>query len=139
MAKNIDTTLTQAKDEREAMNFIWIGFSFFLFNHFKKTVLLILAVLIGLGMFFKDYFTSERINIMKDIKPMSSNEFKFNFPERLNAEIKDGKIIFEGQPYAYGDDRYIIHKIQDENAVLIYDKKLKFVAKAELPFHKLKD
>lgn len=138
MAKKIDTSLIQAKDEREAMNYIWIGFSFFLFNHTKKTLILIFAALIGLSMFFKDYFTSERINIMKDIKPMSQ-QIRFNFPERLEAEIKDGKIIFGGQAYAYADDSYEIHKIKGEEAVLVHDKTHQRVVRVEIPFNKLKE
>ena len=64
----LDTTLTEAKDANEALNFIWIGFKYFLIRNTTKTIIAVLVVLIGLGMFFQGYIINY-FNSLKDGVP----------------------------------------------------------------------
>lgn len=123
------------------MNYIFIGFKYFLVNDTKKTVFILAAILAGLGMFFRDYFSMERINIIEDVKPMarpSSGLFQAE-PFALYAQQKGAKMIeLGGLEYAELDPDWEIYKVRGENAVLVWHKPSGTVKKIEIPFNKLK-
>lgn len=138
--KKVDIQLTEAQTTEEAVNYIFIGFKFFLLNHTKKTLLVIFGVLLGLSMFFKDYITTDRIKIMDEVKPIASQPTSLlSNPFMLYAQEKGDKFIeFDGKAYATWDQEWEIKKIKGVDAVLIFNKQTKGVRKVELPFDKLK-
>ena len=138
--KKVDITLTEATTTEEAVNYIFIGFKFFLLHHTKKTLLVVFGVLLGLSMFFKDYITTDRIKIMEEeIKPIATQPISmFNNPFLLHAQGKyDKMIMFDDKAYAVWDEEWEIKKIKGVDAVLVHHKKTGTVRKVEMPFNKL--
>jgi hypothetical protein len=63
--KKIDSNLSEAKSDSEAMNFMFMGLKWFLLEHTKKTVI-VLLILLGSSLFIVlKYFTKSDININK--------------------------------------------------------------------------
>lgn len=70
--KKIDAELTEAKNAREALNFMWMGFSYFLITNTKTTIAVVLIVLLAVAFMFRsplmklagfDFDKSKRHNI----------------------------------------------------------------------------
>lgn len=135
-----DTSLTVAQSRDEAMNYIFIGFKYFIVNDTWTTLTIMVAILAGLGMFFRDYLTMDRITI-EDVKPVgrpSSGLFQAE-PFALYAQQKGAKMIeLGGLEYAELDPDWEIYKVKGENAVLVWHKPSGTVKKIEIPFNKLK-
>jgi ABC-type multidrug transport system fused ATPase/permease subunit len=93
--KKVDIQLTEAQSAGDAMNYIFIGLKYFLMNHTKITLVVIFGVFIGLSMFFRDYFTTDRIKIMDEkIQPIVSQPISLlNNPFMLYAQEKGDKMI----------------------------------------------
>jgi hypothetical protein len=134
--KNVDVTLTEATSMDEALNYIWIGLKFVAKKHPKKTWLT-LFVLLALVAFsgqkvIELYYTPKAV--IEEAKPATASAdtgLKLDFSIVTNAyaeKIQMGqrgiKLEYNGQPYGYADNSYIVSKVYGENKLIIYDKLL---------------
>jgi len=146
--KKIDIELTEAQNVDEAMNYIFLGFKYFLKNHTYKTVLLIVGMFIGFIGFFGRYLTSDTINIIDDIKPkarptgmvIQSNPFLLYAQDKSRQSVaEEFMIVFDGDYYGQQDANWEVRKLEGEDAILVYNKRTKRIKKLDdIPFSKLK-
>ena len=142
--KKIDIELTDAQSVDDALNYIFIGIKYFMKAHPKKTLVVILGVIIGFSSFFGKYLTSDTIQILNNARPkaMPTGQLYQSNPFILYAQTKQQKsenwIVFGGEYYGEEDKDWEIKKVKDQNVVLVYNKKIGTVKEGELPFSKLK-
>jgi hypothetical protein len=115
-------------DVEEAIVLIFSGLLFFLKNHTKKTIIAILLICGSIVYVAFDYFTSDKIK-MERLKPLTEEISLF---PNLYAQGKN-PIIFDGKYYGEQDTDYIIYKLRYSDELIIYNKRLKYGYKIEIP------
>jgi hypothetical protein len=110
----------QYSTEREALVAIMSGLIFFLINHTKKTIVLLLLLFSGLGYVVHDYITSEKVKVF-DAVPVGQESSFTLLPSAFAAERGDS-IIIKGKLYGFRDVDVDVWKLKGEPTLLIYDK-----------------
>ena len=120
--------IKQTDDINEALCMLFGGLMFFLKNHTKKTIIAILLVCGSIVYVAFDYFASDKIK-MERLKPLTEEISLF---PNLYAGGKD-PIILDGKYYGEMDTDYLIYKLKNSDELIIYNKKLKYGYKIEIP------
>ena len=133
--KQLDVLLTEAKTTSEAMNFIFVGFKFFLMNHPAKTMTVVLLMLFGPAYVAYQYYTSDTVKTM-DAEPtgkVATHSSNFSLmPEALAEDATllyqdSDDIIINGQIYGKFDPEFTknvtIWKLKDQPVLLLHDKR----------------
>ncbi len=121
-------SLIEAQTEMEAISLMFSGFLFFLKNHTKKTVIVLVLFLASFSYMAQDYLTSQKVKI-KELSPIGSN---FSIMPQLVAGGKN-TITIGGKVYGYYDEDVEVWKIQHEDALIFHNHVTGKIWKMEIP------
>lgn len=125
-----DVSLVNARNPGEAMNYIWIGFKYFLLKHTLKTVIVLMFIFGSALYIVYDHILPAKVRI-EDAKPIGQTTEFSVIPYAYSQSRNGVPIIFNGQLYGYEDTTYIVKAVKDAPVLLVYDKLSKRVSKVE--------
>ena len=120
----------EPKTDREAWQCLVSATVFFFQKRPLKMVVAVILFFGAPGIVCYDYLTTDRVKV-SEAKPISE-EVRFHLTPQAVAGEPDGPpILFDGNLYGYEDTLYTAKVLQGTNVILVYDKRVKKVWKAE--------
>lgn len=134
MAKRKTVEIIEVETGEEAMNYMWIGFSYYLRKHTYKTVVAILLLFGSTLYIVYDHILPDKAKI-QEAKPLdepAGMKIDLSLMPNVYAAEDGTPIIFNGKVYGYEDTDIIVKKVKDKDLFLIYNTVTKKVYSVDL-------